>query len=303
MIVTPVTTFSALADFDLGATLAAGQAIAGDGALRVGVAAGAFDLSLRMGDAAGAQRVLFEDSAGVTQASVNSDGLGTFTGLSLGSAGARPLKVIGTLGTGWYTWDTNPAAGYFLTLGAESWECVAAAPAGTQFLRDAGTAAATMANFVSRVNSDSAVARAVALDSETAAVFARTVGGGNLALASTDAGVIASAAAMTGSEAAAEKSVIAGTYAVTAADVTAMAPGGENDEVALRTLNSTVAPILVSFEVRDVNGVFKSKATIGARLLQEGAANEWVLAVREQGAGPAVLAATDVISYLCAVTA
>jgi hypothetical protein len=81
--VSGTSTFTGVADFDAGLTVAAGQAITGDGALTLGVAAGAYDLSLKMGDAAGAQKVLFKDSAGATVASVDSDGLGSFASFYL----------------------------------------------------------------------------------------------------------------------------------------------------------------------------------------------------------------------------
>lgn len=69
-----IATFTAEADFDGGLALAAGQAIEGDGALSVGVTTGAFDLTLNMGDAAGAQKVSFTDSADVEVARIDSDG-------------------------------------------------------------------------------------------------------------------------------------------------------------------------------------------------------------------------------------
>lgn len=61
-------------DFDQGMTVGPGESIVGDGAMTVGVAAGAFNLDLQMGDAAGSQSVRFLDSASVEVARVDSDG-------------------------------------------------------------------------------------------------------------------------------------------------------------------------------------------------------------------------------------
>lgn len=68
-------TFTLAADFDAGVTVAAGQAITGDGALTLGVVAGAFDLSLKLGDNAGVQKLSVKDSDSVEVAYISSDGL------------------------------------------------------------------------------------------------------------------------------------------------------------------------------------------------------------------------------------
>ena len=101
--VTGIATFTAEADFDGGLALAAGQAIEGDGALSVGVTTGAFDLTLNMGDAAGAQKVSFTDSADVEVARIDSDGNfqcdGTATidgAATLASAAVTAGATVGT---------------------------------------------------------------------------------------------------------------------------------------------------------------------------------------------------------------
>ena len=64
----------------------AGSTIIGAGALEIGVATGAFNLTLSMGDALGAQQVTFTDSADATVASIDSDGNADFIGaLTLGT--------------------------------------------------------------------------------------------------------------------------------------------------------------------------------------------------------------------------
>lgn len=73
--VTGIATFTAAPVLNGGAGVAAGQAITGVGAMTVGVAGGAFDLSLKLGDAGGAQKLSVKDSANAEVAYVNSNGL------------------------------------------------------------------------------------------------------------------------------------------------------------------------------------------------------------------------------------
>jgi len=63
-----------------GVSVVAGEDITGAGALEIGVATGAFDLTVNMGDDAGAQSVLFTNASDATVASVNSLGQGIFAG-------------------------------------------------------------------------------------------------------------------------------------------------------------------------------------------------------------------------------
>jgi len=93
---TGAATFTAAADFDGGFTVAAGQSLTGDGALEIGVAAGAFDLSIKMGDAAGAQKVSFIDSGDAEVASIDSDG--GITGVTLSITSTSSLTGDVTLG-------------------------------------------------------------------------------------------------------------------------------------------------------------------------------------------------------------
>jgi len=68
------------AALDGGATVGAGLAVIGDGDLIVGVAVGAFDLTMKLGDAAGAQVFEIVDSASAQVFEVNSDGDTTIAG-------------------------------------------------------------------------------------------------------------------------------------------------------------------------------------------------------------------------------
>lgn len=66
--------------FNQGSTVAAGKNITGAGAFLVGVATGAFNLQLKMGDDVGAQKVSFVDSSLVEVAYIDSDGNGLVNG-------------------------------------------------------------------------------------------------------------------------------------------------------------------------------------------------------------------------------
>lgn len=78
--------------------IVAGQGILGAGALGIGVAAGAFDISVTLGDAAGAQKLLVKDSGGIQQASVSSDGALTLDGTASGITLATAATVKTTTG-------------------------------------------------------------------------------------------------------------------------------------------------------------------------------------------------------------
>lgn len=297
VIVTPGTTFSALADFDLGATLAAGQAITGDGEITLGVVAGAFDIRTRMGDAAGAQKFRFDDSGGVEVGSVNSDGLGTFTGISIGSAGARVVKDLGRLSSGWIRWALNSNAADTVTIAGEVYTAVDGAPGAGQFQRDGGGGIPdTVTSFVAVVNAGT-VARAIDVGGDCVALMARltTQTDAVMTLAESSAGVrtVVSGATLLGRSVPAERTQISGSYSVIAADVTSWAAAAAN-EVSIAGFPSTTEPTLLSVVVRSAAGVCKNLATVGARFVQSGA-NEWALVILDP---VAVLAATDVITFL-----
>lgn len=116
--VTGVATFTAAPVLSAGAGVAAGQAITGAGALTIGVAAGAFDLNLKLGDAAGAQKLSVLDSAGTEVARITSLGdVQLDRDLAIGRNGT----VAGTLGvTGVLTASTGlvvSAGGATITAG------------------------------------------------------------------------------------------------------------------------------------------------------------------------------------------
>lgn len=212
----------------------------------------------------------------------------------------QPYEDIGRLGAGWIRWAANSSVGDTITIGGVVFTAVAAGAVAFQFNQAGGTAA-TMTSLAAAVNADSTVARALEIGGDVVALFARTAAGGNVALAESSAGVrtVVSAATMAGSTAAADRSAVIGSYTILAADVTALDPAVFNGEIAIAAIPSTGTPILLSFEVRTAAGVFRSKATIGARLLQQGA-NEWALLMDETG-GVGVLAATDTITFMVAV--
>jgi len=111
---------------------------------------------------------------------------------------------------------------------------------------------------------------------------------------------IISAANFVGGTAAADRSIVSGQYIITAADVTCLDPVIENQQIPIANIPSTAAPRLVSLEIRDANGVFRSKATVGATLEQVNA-NEYVLRLDETG-GVGVLVATDTVNFQVEVT-
>ena len=295
VIVTPATTFSALADFDLGITVAAGQSILGDGNLTVGVVDGAFNLVLQMGDAAGVQKVSFEDSADVEVASVNSDGLGTFTGISIGATGARVVKDLGRLSSGWIRWALNSNAADTVTIAGEVYTAVDGAPGAGQFQRNGGGGIPdTVTSFVAVVNAGT-VARAIDVGGNCVALMARltTQTDAVMTLAESSAGVrtVVSGVTLLGRSAPAERTQIGGSYTALAADVTSWAAG---NEATVAGFPSTVQPVLLSLLIRAAAGAIKSNATVAARFVQSGA-NEWALVV---GDAAAVIAATDIITFL-----
>ena len=92
--VTGIATFTAMDTHLAGLSVAAGQGVDFLGAADITVAAGAFDLTIQMGDNAGAQKVSFADSDAAEVAKIDSNGnltavAGTFTGLATLSGGAK----------------------------------------------------------------------------------------------------------------------------------------------------------------------------------------------------------------------
>lgn len=290
-------TVTPAADFDGGITMAASTAITGDGHTQIGVAAGAFDLSLKMGDAGGVQKTNFKDSAGAVVASVNSDGLGTFATVSIGSAGGRPVKDLGRLAVGWIRFDANANALDTVVIGTETWT-----ENGTNdaFKFDqSGGLAACMTSLTQNINDDSLFVRAVEVGGDMIALFAKVAGvAGNLGITVDGVRLVASAATMLGGLAAAERVQCSGTYTVTETDRLGWLDAAAN-ELAIAAIPSTATPILMSFYGRDSSWVCKSMNTVMAKLVQQGA-NEWALVVSDPAA---VLSTNDVLSFIIEVAA
>ena len=222
----------------------------------------------------------------------------------------EPCGDIGRLACGYIRFIAATNVADTVTIGAaEVWTAVAGAPGANEYDQGGGTVTTCATSLADRINLDAASQVRAVLAGPLATenvvlLFPKTIAAGDLALAENSPGgprTAVSAAFMVGSTAAADRSLAYGFYTVTAADVTTMAPGGANGEIVIAGIPSTAAPTLLSAEVRDINGVHKSKASVGVRLAQSGG-NEYALCVQE-GGGAAVLAAADVITFLVGVTA
>lgn len=163
-------------------------------------------------------------------------------------------------------------------------------------------AANAITQLVAAINGDaSATVRAIDIGGDVAALYALNTTTNAALTNPVDAGgvIFVSAANMVGNAAYTVKSIINGSYTITAQDVTTLAPGAANGEIPVAAIDTTSTPTLLAFELRTSVGVFKSKATVGARLAQQGA-NQWLLIIDEAG-GAAVMAATDVLTFIIAV--
>lgn len=228
-----------------------------------------------------------------------------------GKMSIQPVGDIGRAPIGYVRFAAATDVADTVTVGAgAAWTAAAAADHQNRvYDRSGATAAACATAFAAMVNDalfpDAYSAVVLPAGGDTVALVPDLFGVINPALAEStgSARTVISGAAMTGVTAPADRSLCYGEYTIMAADVTSMAPApGANQEIPIAGIPSLVAPTLVSFGIRDANGVHKSNATIGARLVQAGA-GFYVLAVQEGGAGPAVLAATDVVNFIVAVTA
>jgi hypothetical protein len=120
-------------------------------------------------------------------------------------------------------------------------------------------------------------------------------GSTNFTLAKSATNGVVSAANLTGAAVAAQKTLWAGTYTVTAADVTALALGG-GDEVAIAGITSTSAPTLVSALCLQSGAVVALTGVIFK--FTQANSNLYALIVED---GSAALTAGDVISFAAVV--
>ena len=226
-------------------------------------------------------------------------------------AGSNAFTDMGRVDAGWVRWVGDENDNDTITIGngtvTEVWRAKTAGPGIPatvyDFIRGAGVPA-TIASFCIAVNASSTLVYAVALGGSVVGLWARALQAVpathyTLAESTATARTVVSAAAMTGAIAPTMGRMTRGSYTITAADVTSMDPAAANSEICIAATSGATAPTLVSFEVRTSAGVFKSKATIGARLLEFSTQN-YGLIVDEAGGGPAVLGAGDVITYLIA---
>jgi len=216
---------------------------------------------------------------------------------------ASPIaKDLGDLGVGYFRFDAAADVADAITIGTgatlETWTASAGGGGTGEFDQSGGTAALCAASLADKINAlPESQVRAIVRDT-TVHVFAKTAAAGNLDLAVTVGGarITASAAAMVGSAVSDVSQRSIGQYALTAEDVTTMAPApGAAQEIVIGAFATTTEPKLLGASFRTAAGEFYSPATLQLALVQSGA-NEWALLLSEKGAA-AVLSATDVVTY------
>lgn len=257
--------------------------------------------------------ILSADATGRAKVAAGFFGSGDPTTAAMFGDGSLPsLSLINGViegsrpGVGYVRFAANvdPVSVDTISIGApaEVWTVAAGAPA-TDWEYTVGLdAAASATSFAARVNANagSAVRALVGAGGTEVVLFPKLVATGDLALAesTSEARTVVSAAAMTGSHAAAGRTFHVGSYTVTAADVTTMAPGGAAGEVPVAVFG-TALPILGPVTVLTSTGAFRTWGAglsyPGFRLLQQGA-NEFVLLMKEAGAAGS-LSADDTVRF------
>lgn len=212
---------------------------------------------------------------------------------------ASPIaKDLADLAVGYVRFAAATNVADTITVGAaEVWTASAGGAGAREYDQSGGTAAACATSLAAKINGDATSQVRAVRSGDTVLLFAKLASAGNLALAEDTAGArtVVSAAAMVGSKAAAVTSRSIVEYALTAADVTTMAPApGVAQEIVVGAFASTTQPKLLGHSFRTAAGDFYSPATLRLVFEQQGA-NEWVLKLSERGA-VAVLAATDIVT-------
>lgn len=216
---------------------------------------------------------------------------------------ASPIaKDLDDLGVGYFRFDAAADVADAITIGAggtlETWTASAGGAGAGEFDQSGATPAACATSLAAKINAlPASQVRAIVRD-VTVILFAKTAAQGNLALAVTVGGarITASAAAMVDSVVSdvSERSI--GQYALTAEDVTTMAPApGVAQEIVVGAFATTTEPKLLGASFRTAAGEFYSPATLQLAFVQSGA-HEWSLLLSEKGAA-AVLSAGDIVTF------
>jgi hypothetical protein len=216
---------------------------------------------------------------------------------------ASPIaKDLDDLGVGYFRFDGAAQLGDDVVIATgggatETWTASSGGAGAGEFDLDGGTQASCAASLADKINAlPESLVRAIVRDI-IVIVFAKDATAGNLTLASTSGGrIVPSAAAMVGSAVSDVSQRSIGQYALTAEDVTTMAPApGLAQEIVVGAFATTTEPKLLGASFRTAAGEFYSPATLQLAFVQSGA-NEWSLLLSEKGAA-AVLSATDVVTF------
>ena len=230
--------------------------------------------------------------------------------LDLTDIGTKLTQALGVPGKGWITQSGfNIAAGDTYQIGAVTFT-FAAAEAAPEDIAPGGAGPwapnVAIARAVIRINAHAtcvAEAAAFAGNDGTSAglhLCEKAVTGAGFALVATVAagGSAVSAAASTGEALAADKTVFHGAYALTAADITALAllngAAAVIGEVDIGSIGSTASPAYRITDVYTAAGVKIADNTLVYKWVQHDG-NLWSLVVMDP---VAVLAATNVINWL-----